>query len=158
MQYSCLKLLHTALPALTGLTLVLAVLLTVATPAPAQNAELRTMIERLNRMESDLNVLQKDYYRGQKTGATRLTQNRPATVPAAAKDAGRLADAEIRMSNLESEMRRLTGQLEEVRHNMDTVQQRLDGFLKDMDFRLSEIDRRLSAAPAVTAAVSPPVD
>ncbi|MBT4489377.1 MAG: tol-pal system protein YbgF [Rhodospirillaceae bacterium] len=137
---------------------MLAVLLTVATPAPAQNAELRTMIERLNRMESDLNVLQKDYYRGQKTGATRLTQNRPATVPAAAKDAGRLADAEIRMSNLESEMRRLTGQLEEVRHNMDTVQQRLDGFLKDMDFRLSEIDRRLSAAPAVTAAVSPPVD
>ncbi len=117
--------------------------------ALAQDADLRTLIQRMDRMGEDLRVLQKDYYRGQKTGAARLS-----TTKGPAGDAGRLADAEIRMSNLESEMRRLTGQLEEVRHNMQTMLQRLDGLVNDVDFRLTEIEQRLSKTPAPTAAAT----
>ncbi|MFP6705571.1 MAG: tol-pal system protein YbgF, partial [Alphaproteobacteria bacterium] len=104
----------------------------------------------------DLRILQKDYYRDQKTGAARLTAEQLAgSIRGAegrgARDGGRLADAEIRMSNLESEMRRLTGQLEEVRHGMARMLQRLDGLVKDVDFRLTEIEHRLSKAPGKAA-------
>jgi tol-pal system protein YbgF len=115
-----------------------------AAPARAQNTDLQTLIERLDRMHDDLRVLQKDYYRGTKTGASRPRPDRPA----GRKSAGRLADGEIRMSNLEADMRRLTGQLEEVRHDMRTMLQRLDSLVNDVDFRLTEIERHISQSPA----------
>ncbi len=121
-------------------------MLVLATPAQAQNTDLRTLIQRLDRMHDDLRVLQKDYYRGKKTGAARPRPNRPAN----RQSAGRLADGEIRMSNLEADMRRLTGQLEEVRHDMQTMLQRLDSLVNDVDFRLTEIERRISGTPATS--------
>ena len=111
-----------------------------AHPAQAQNADLQTLIQRIERMGEDLRILQKDYYRGQKTGAGRLAAGQPG----GKQEAGRLAGAEIRMSNLETDMRHLTGQLEEVRHDMATMLQRLDGLVNDVDFRLTEIERRLA--------------
>lgn len=108
-------------------------------PSLAQNANLQTLIQRLDLIQEDLRILQKDYYRGQKTGASRLSVG-----SADNKSSGRLADAEIRMSNLESQMRGLTGQLEELDHNMQIMLQRLDGLVKDVDFRLIEIESRLA--------------
>ena len=104
----------------------------------AQDANLQTLIQRLGQVQEDLRILQKDYYRGQKTGASRISQSLDE-----AKDGGRLADAEIRMSNLESQMRGLTGQLEELGHGLHTVLGRLDKLVKDVDFRLTEIENRL---------------
>ncbi len=143
------------------LVLALVGVLAAPNPAAAQNAELQSLLQRLDRMSEDLRILQKDYYRDQKTGAARLTAEQPAgstrgaegrgAEGRGARDGGRLADAEIRMSNLESEMRNLTGQLEEVRHGMATMLQRLDGLVKDVDFRLTEIEHRLSKAPGKAA-------
>ena len=107
--------------------------------ALAQDANLQTLIQRLDQVHEDLRILQKDYYRGQKTGADRLSLGSVDK-----KGNGRLADAEIRMSNLESQMRGLTGQLEELGHSMQTMLQRLDGLVKDVDFRLTEIESRLA--------------
>jgi len=150
---------HLRLPRISYLIfLVLALVGVLAAPNPAaaQNAELQSLLQRLDRMSEDLRILQKDYYRDQKTGAARLTAEQLAgSIRGAegrgARDGGRLADAEIRMSNLESEMRRLTGQLEEVRHGMARMLQRLDGLVKDVDFRLTEIEHRLSKAPGKAA-------
>ena len=86
----------------------LSVLFMTSTPL-AQDTNIQTLIQRLNRVQEDLRILQKDYYRGQKTGVSRMPVG--STIK---KDKGRLVDAEIRMSNLEAEMRRLTGQLEDV--------------------------------------------
>ena len=116
----------------------LSVLFVTSTPL-AQDANLQTLIQRLNRVQEDLRILQKDYYRGQKTGVSRMPVG-----SASKKVKGRLADAEIRMSNLEAEMRRLTGQLEDVGHGMQTMLQRLDSLVKDVDFRLTEIEHRLA--------------
>ena len=116
----------------------LSVLFVTSTPL-AQDANLQTLIQRLNRVQEDLRILQKDYYRGQKTGVSRMPVG-----SASKKVKGRLVDAEIRMSNLEAEMRRLTGQLEDVRHDMQTMLQRLDSLVKDVDFRLTEIELRLA--------------
>ena len=116
----------------------LSVLFVPSTPS-AQDTTLQTLIQRLNRLQEDLRILQKDYYRGQKTGVSRMS-----AVSASKKEKGRLVDAEIRMSNLEAEMRRLTGQLEDVGHGMQTMLQRLDSLVKDVDFRLTEIEHRLA--------------
>ena len=116
----------------------LSVLFVPSTPS-AQDTTLQTLIQRLNRLQEDLRILQKDYYRGQKTGADRLSIGSVHK-----KSNGRLADAEIRMSNLESQMRSLTGELEELGHSMQTILQRLDGLVKDVDFRLTEIESRLA--------------
>ena len=113
----------------------LSVLFVPSTPS-AQDTTLQTLIQRLNRLQEDLRILQKDYYRGQKTGESRMSASK--------KEKGRLVDAEIRMSNLEAEMRRLTGQLEDVGHGMQTMLQRLDSLVKDVDFRLTEIEHRLA--------------
>ena len=150
---------HLRLPRISYLIfLVLALVGVLAAPNPAaaQNAELQSLLQRLDRMSEDLRILQKDYYRDQKTGAARLTAEQLAgsirgAEERGARDGGRLADAEIRMSNLESEMRRLTGQLEEVSHGMARMLQRLDGLVKDVDFRLTEIEHRLSKAPGKAA-------
>lgn len=105
----------------------------------AQDANLQTLIQRLDQVQEDLRMLQKDYYRGQKTGAAHIS------VKSSSKNGnGRLADAEIRMSNLESQMRDLTGQLEELSHGMKKMLHRLDGLVKDVDFRLTEIESRLA--------------
>jgi len=119
----------------------LSVLFVTSTPL-AQDANLQTLIQRLNRVQEDLRILQKDYYRGQKTGVSRMPVG-----SASKKVKGRLVDAEIRMSNLEAEMRRLTGQLEDVGHGMQTMLQRLDSLVKDADFRLTEIEHRLAQTP-----------
>jgi len=116
----------------------LSVLFVPSTPS-AQDTTLQTLIQRLNRLQEDLRILQKDYYRGQKTGISRMSMG-----SASKKEKGRLVDAEIRMSNLEAEMRRLTGQLEDVGHGMQTMLQRLDSLVKDVDFRLTEIEHRLA--------------
>ena len=117
---------------------ILSVLFVTSTSL-AQDSNLQTLIQHLNRVQEDLRILQKDYYRGQKTGVSSM----PAG-SANKKVKGRLVDAEIRMSNLEAEMRRLTGKLEDVGHGMQTMLQRLDNLVKDVDFRLTEIEHRLA--------------
>ncbi len=127
-----------------GLALLLAALLAMPTPAPAQNADLQTLTQRIERLQRDLRTLEKDYYRGQRRGAPKKgTADRGGAAPTS----GQLANAEIRMSNLETEMRRLTGQLEEVRHGIQSMLQRLDGLVRDVDFRLTEIERRQANGP-----------
>jgi tol-pal system protein YbgF len=138
-----------------GLALLLAVLLATPAPTLAQNADLQTLTQRIERLQRDLRTLEKDYYRGQKRGAPKQDV---AGSAGAGSDPGQLANAEIRMSNLESEMRGLTGQLEEVRHGIQTMLQRLDGLVNDVEFRLTEIERRLTNAPQSGAKASDATD
>jgi len=115
----------------------------------AQSNDLQTLNQRIERLQRDMNVLQKDYYRGETRGAAQSSN-----APAAGNSAGQLANAEIRMSTLETDMRQLTGQLEEVRHGIQTVLQRLDSLVKDVDFRLTEIERRQTNGSGKTNAAN----
>ena len=128
-----------------GLTLLLAVM---PMPASAQNADVQTLTQRIERLQRDLRTLEKDYYRGEKPASPAPGG---ADRQSAAPSSGQLANAEIRMSNLEEEMRRLTGQLEEVRHGIQTVLRRLDGLVKDVEFRLTEIERRQAKSGSSSA-------
>lgn len=125
-------------------------------PALAQSSETGQLLQRLDRLEQDLQDLQRSYYRGEKPA-----KPRPGSAAATAPMSGpRLAEAEVRMSQLESQMRQLTGRIEEVQHNIARVRDRLDKLVADVDFRLNQIESRLrgDGAPIAAQSGQPPQD
>ncbi|MFZ0693401.1 MAG: tol-pal system protein YbgF [Alphaproteobacteria bacterium] len=119
----------------------------------------RPILDRLDRLERDLNLLQRQVYRGKlEDGDT------PAPSPGAPPggpsgiSGNAAADMEVRMSTLESQMRSVTGGVEEERHSIDELRTRLDKLVADVDMRLTAIEQKAKGAesnPAVAAATEP---
>src|SRR5262249_20211934 len=78
--------------------------------------------ERLDRLERDLNMLQRQVYRG-------------APLPLSG-DTNQAVNAEIRMDQLEAEVRDLTGRVEQVMNQVDQVRRRVEQVNGDIDMRL----------------------
>jgi len=98
----------------------------------------RSTHERLDRLERDLNMLQRQVYRG-------------APPPPLAGDRGAAVNAEIRMERLEAQMRDLTGHVEEIMNKVVQVRQRIEQINGDVDMRFNQ----LGAGPGATAAANP---
>jgi len=117
--------------------LTLALLLgVVALPAAAQDQQ---TLNRLNRLESDLQTLQRQVYRG-------------ATPPASSGGGGGLTDGggdgssaanrlNARIDELENQVRQLTGRFEEVEFTASQANRRMDKLTEDVDFRLNQLER-----------------
>src|SRR5271167_3846994 len=73
---------------------------------PARADDLRSLLDRVDKLERDLNQVQRQVYRGQVGTAPTPT------------DGSAPLDATIRMDQLEAQMRTLTGQLEEIQYNI----------------------------------------
>jgi tol-pal system protein YbgF len=109
---------------------------------PARAADsTQVLLQRLERMEGDLNTLQRYVYRGNApaatatptgTGAAGASQSLPADV------AGRL---QVRMGELERLVQDLTGRVEESQFQTQRLSQRLDQLISDVDFRLSRLEQ-----------------
>jgi tol-pal system protein YbgF len=117
----------------------------LADVALAQDRDLRPILDRLDRMERDMNQLQRQVYRGGSSGG--------APVPAAPTDSSSSAvTAEIRLDQLEAQMRTLTGTVEEVTYNIDQLKSRLDKLVSDVDLRLTALEHPEAAAASGAAA------
>ena len=144
---------------LAALALLWAVAIPAAAPALAQGDEIRPVLDRLDRLERDLNLLQRQVYRGKvESGDTDFSSsganapNAPGASPAMPGSSA--ADLDVRMNTLESEMRNSTGRIEEIKHSVDELKTRLDKLVTDVDMRLTAIEQ--NAAKAKTAdAVAP---
>jgi tol-pal system protein YbgF len=127
------------LPALIGVALACG----AVAPARAQD---RATVDRLDRLERDMNLLQRQVYRGGNGGA-------PMAVTA---PGGSAVDTELRMDQIENQMRTLTGQIEELNYSIDQMKQRLDRFSGDVDVRFKELEGgkggETATAPAPAAA------
>jgi tol-pal system protein YbgF len=123
------------------LTVALGLALVVA-PLPARSQD-RSAQERLDRLERDLNMLQRQVYRG-------------APAPAAGGDGGALVNTEIRMDRLEAQMRELTGRVEEFINQIAQVRQRLEQVNGDIETRFSQGAGGSGALAAAEAAPSRP--
>jgi tol-pal system protein YbgF len=106
-------------------------LLSVGT-AVAQDRDLRPLLDRLDRMERDMNQLQRQVYRGGSTSG--------APVPVAPADGGTAVNLELRVDQIETQMRTLTGSLEEVNYSIDQLKRRLDKLVGDVDQRLTQLE------------------
>lgn len=128
--------------------LVLAVLCGIAAVPPgggarAQETDVRPLIERLDRLERDMNMLQRQVYHG---GG--------APVAVTSTDSQSALGNEVRIGQLEEQMRMLNGQLEEANYNIDQLKHRIDKLSSDLDVRFSELER--GGAPPAAGEMAPP--
>jgi tol-pal system protein YbgF len=139
-----------------GMVLLFAALLL---PGAAQGQD-RTTQDRLDRIERDLNMLERQVSRG------------APTATGAPGDPATAASTEIRMERIEAQMRDLTGRVETIANGLDQLKQRLEQINSDFDVRLSQLSgtppaaapprgappepTRLSNAPGVPTSLFPP--
>jgi tol-pal system protein YbgF len=128
-----------------ALLLLPGLLLLMGGPARAQdNGDL---IQRVQRLEADIQILQRQVNLG--AGAPRGDQG--GAVMATPLAPGAAASLDTRVSQLEEQMQSLTGHVEEVGHNIAQLQDRLDRLSKDMDARLTRLEQGQGAAASVPA-------
>lgn len=122
-----------------------AVLVVVALPAVARaqmppQGQDRTTEDRLDRIERDLNMLQRQVYRGA-----------PAAMAAPGNGSGgstTAADIEIRMERVEAQMRDLTGKVEEITNGVEQLKQRIDQINSDFSVRFDQMSGGAGSAGA----------
>jgi tol-pal system protein YbgF len=113
-------------------------LLLAAAPTTAQDRDLRPMLDRIDRLERDINQLQRQVYRG----------GSGAPVPVAPSDPNSAVNAELRLDQLETQLRNLTGSVEEMTNNVDQLKRRLDKLVGDVDLRLTALEQGQGGAPS----------
>ena len=113
--------------------------LVAAAPLVPARGQDRSTMERLDRVERDLNMLQRQVYRG-------------GPAPMAGGDPGGAVNAEIRMDRMESQMRDLTGRVEEFMNQVERLRQRVDQVNGDVESRFSQAP----PSPGGYASAGPP--
>jgi tol-pal system protein YbgF len=106
---------------------VLLVLISMTAAAPMVRAQDASTQERLDRVERDLSMLQRQVYRG--TGGE---------APPGAEGGGSAVDLQVRMDRVEQQMRDLTGRVEDETNQVQQLRQRLEQVNSDIDVRLGQ--------------------
>lgn len=107
------------------------------TSAWAQDAQ---TLDRINRLERDLQTLQRQVYRGgtppasSSGGGGSLTDTTSDGSSAANRLNGRIDE-------LENQIRQMTGRFEEVEFASSQANRRIDKLVEDVDFRLNQLER-----------------
>jgi len=122
-----------------GLT-VLALAASVPLVRAQQQQDIRPLLDRLDRIERDVNLLQRQVYRGG-TGSAPVPMAPPG-------DANSALNFEMRMGRIEDQMRTMTGQIEETSYKIEQLRQNLEKLQSDVEFRFSQITGGGSTAPA----------
>ncbi|MDH3739650.1 MAG: tol-pal system protein YbgF [Alphaproteobacteria bacterium] len=134
-----------------------------AAPVVAQSGDVQPLVNTINRLERQLQALERTVYRGGSRPAG-VSSSAPApsggNVPPAAA-----SQLQYKTSQLEEQMRGLTGQIEEMGFKINQISDRLDRLVADVDFRLRTLEGSNApgaaapgtAAPAADSSIAPPV-
>jgi tol-pal system protein YbgF len=104
---------------------LLLVLVALTLPIHSARSQDRAMQDRLERLERDLSMLQRQVYRG-------------GGVPPFAAGHNASVDTELRMDRLEAEMRDLTGRVENAANGVEQLRRRLEQINSDVDVRFGQ--------------------
>ena len=127
-------------------------------PIPTAYAQDAATQERLDRIERDLSMLQRQVYRDGGDAA-----------PAGVGGGNTAVNLQVRMDRLEQQMRDLTGRVENMTNGVEQLRQRLEQVNSDIDVRLGQgqgqamappeppLSRRSPAGPALAASEPAPV-
>jgi tol-pal system protein YbgF len=113
-------------------------------PSAAYSQDTNTQ-ERLDRLERDLNMLQRQVYRGAPSAPGAPPQGNPNSA----------VSIEIRMEQLEAQMRDLTGRVEQVANGLDQLKQRVEQINSDFDVRFSQMSGQPTPGPSTSSRNSP---
>ncbi len=130
---------------------VLAALLS-APHARAQSGELRSLLDRMERLERDIGTLNRQLSRG--GTLPRAAGGAPGGAVSGAGPA--IARLDVRLTALDEELRAATGRMEELTYEVDQINRRLDKLVGDVDYRLSVLERARTAAPGAAGVSGPP--
>lgn len=123
-------------------------------PAAAQTQDLRPLYDRIERLQRDIDVLQRQLARG--GSAPAASGASPPAGGAQSLPTDFIGRSEDRFSTLEQELRTITGKLEELTHQISQTQQRLDKLVGDVDFRLTTLEKGgAGATPPATTGAAP---
>ncbi len=100
----------------------------------------RALLERVDRLQRDIDVLQRRVATGSGGAAG-------AVGTTAAPSEGFVGQAEQRFSGLEAQSREQTGRLEEMQFKLRQLETKLDKLITDVEFRFQQLERG-GAAPA----------
>ena len=119
-----------------------------AAQAQAQNADVRGMYDRLDRLERDLQTMQSQMARG----GSPVVVTSPAAANVGAAN-GKMAPAAMtgvsdRLDSLEDQLRELTGKIEEANHKAAQASQSLERFQSDAELRFKELTDQVHALQA----------
>ncbi len=121
-----------------GLTLLALASVTPIVRAQQDNRDIRPLLDRLDRLERDINLLQRQVYRGG-TGSAPVPMAPPG-------DANSALNFEMRMGRIEDQMRTMTGQIEETSYKIEQLRQNLEKLQSDIEVRFSQLGSPDSAA------------
>src|SRR5215470_5595892 len=113
----------------------------IALPTQAARSQDRAMGDRLDRLERDLSMLQRQVYRS-------------AGGPAVPAGSSAAVDSELRMDRLETEMRELTGRVEDAVNGVEQLRRRLEQVNSDIDVRFGQGQGQPTSRSAGGGAVS----
>jgi tol-pal system protein YbgF len=139
---------------------VLMGLISAGGAARAQQQDMRDVLDRIERLERDLNILQSQFYRSQAAGNASGTT--VITSPAAGGGSGAplsgdaYSQLDQRISGIEDQMRNLTGQVEKANHDATELNARLDRMQQDNDIRFKEVEQKVGIGMATSAGAQPP--
>jgi tol-pal system protein YbgF len=119
---------------------LLLVVLGLALPTQSARSQDPTFEDRLDRLERDLSMLQRQVYRG-------------GSGPAVVAGPGAAVDTELRMDRLETEMRELTGRVEDAMNGVEQLRRRLEQINSDIDVRFGQAQGQPPNAPPLPHAV-----
>jgi tol-pal system protein YbgF len=119
-------------------TLLLA-LFSIAAIVPAARSQDATTEERLDHLERDLSMLQRQVYRD---GVS------PGEDTSNGAGSNLAVDTQIRMGRLEQQMRDLTGRVEDESNQVQQLRQRLEQISSDIDVRFGELNQGAGQARA----------
>jgi hypothetical protein len=123
-----------------------------ALPATAQT-DSRALLDRVERMERDMSIIQRQVYRGGgPSPTTGMTGGPSGAVPMLEGNAASMLNG--RIDQLEEQIRLLTGQLEESRHAQTILNGRFDKLTKDVEIRFNELEQKARPAQAMEGPTS----
>ncbi len=117
--------------------------LLLSLPAHAQYNDNRAAMERMDRMERDMQMLQRQLARGGDRSIGTLNDDMGTPAPGSAQ-------TEVRLSALEEDLRSLRGKVEENEFQIRRLSENFEKMQKDVDFRFNELSQNATATPPAT--------
>ncbi len=113
----------------------------LGTPAFAQSPEVGVLVDRLDRLERNLQILQRETYRDKTPPSAPPSSAEATPAPSYADAPTPAARAELRFTGFESQIRELTGRIEEIQFKLTELTERLDRLTGDLELRLGALEQ-----------------
>jgi tol-pal system protein YbgF len=149
-----------------ALLLPLVALLLAGAPAFAQQTDPRALADRLDRLQRDVDTLQRQVYRGavppgSAPPGTAFSGGGTSPPPMSGGEGmstAAIARFDARISQMEITLREVTGKVEEMTYANEQTRQQLDKLSSDLDVRFQMLEQKAVAAPpaAASAPAAPP--